>query len=139
MGLSRFKIAILLLLSFIAFKAPAEADLWKCGEKYTNRPAKKSNCKKIASSSVCGKKGNKYFTPSKDGVSKVVSECAPSENQSSPIVNLALVEQLNAEEQSKNGKKARTKGSLTKKKSERGFFAKVSCFIADLFKLERCD
>ena len=133
------KTAICAAIVSLISATPASADLWKCGKRYTNKPTDKATCFKVQSSTICGKKGNKYFTPSKSGVSKVVAECETTDSQSSPIVNLALIEQLNAEEEAKKGNTKSSSKSYKKKTPSRGFFAKISCFLSRSFNLGQCD
>lgn len=88
------KYILLLLFSMLCLPGPLFAELWKCGETYTNQPSEAADCQLIQGSRTCGLDGNRYITPSKQGLEPKNDDCifdTPREILS-PMVNLKLAE-----------------------------------------------
>src|SRR5438552_1853623 len=85
----RLNLLLQFFLSLIYFVSvfDCRADVWKCGNVYTNVPSKHSNCQTVEGSLVCGSAGNKYYSPKRLSGS-AVGPCEVSVDSRSPIVDL---------------------------------------------------
>lgn len=76
----------------------AQADVWRCGNRYTNVPTAEEDCSLVKGSVVCGTGGNKFFSPNAERVDDR-GPCQPSESSSSPFVNEAKITAMVSEAQ----------------------------------------
>jgi hypothetical protein len=85
---------ILIIVSSTAIPLTSFADIWKCGLTYTNITEDKQDCSIMEGSLICGSDGNRYITPSKEGISFKICDRPKSTtaDSTSPIVNLKFVE-----------------------------------------------
>jgi hypothetical protein len=75
----------LTLLVGLGFGAPvAQAEIWKCGQKFfTTEENPGSNCQLVPASVLCGSDGNKYITPSDPSYKAVIQYCPTTGNSRS--------------------------------------------------------
>lgn len=98
--MSRFLFILLLI-----FTTSANAEIWNCDDSvYTDNP-NSDECVSVDASVSCGKKGNKFLTPSKDSYKKVLDKCKPSLKSSSPFIDFVKLAFLKQDVENKKNAK----------------------------------
>ena len=85
-----------LLATILCFSSSLDAEIWRCDQNvYTNIQNTAADCSPLRNQVVCGREGNKYYSPYRPGTkdSNSCSSVPVTDNQtSSPLVNMRFVE-----------------------------------------------